>query len=483
MVFTANKKLVSLVVLSIGTAWIYLNIFWSVFYVFAQAIEKPWLFLNGFVLFKDLIWNRAGFELYLLAGFYKLFGINPLNFQIFIFLCQTLIGFVIFGLLYKKSFWLAVSSYTLYVAFAFLVYGSITESAEILIGLFVFLILYFYWEFIEKKNLKYLFLAGLATGLSLITKQTSLFIPFSVIVLLIIYSRKQLIKKSICYLSGTAFPVLMYVSYFIWNDALLDLYQNTIYNVLFVYRETAPSWGLSEGIRMVIFHLTVLIPFTLMNTDKFVSKPVKTALIIFVLSLFTTLLPTYWAYRLVSALPIFSVITSIFFVKGYMMIRKANSYILKLVVIFLFITFLLQFKFYFDQNIGYVVDNGGYSPRQYIFDGYSDDEKEIVAWLRNNTKTNERILNMASSFVYYYSGRYPSVKYDDSIYFGILKLDQYYGTITKNPARVVIYDSDLPSKWPILKNWKYVAFLKENYDLVKTVGIYKIYVLKNLQAY
>ena len=463
--------------LALGTFGFFLNIFYTPFLIWSEGVYKPWLFLNGFVLFRDVIWNRAGFDLYLLAGFYKLFGVNPLNFQIFIFISQAIIGIVMLLLLYRKSFQLAVTSYIVYILFAFLIYGTISQPAEILLGLFVFLIFFFYWEFIDKKSAKFLFFAGIATGFSLITKQTSLFVFIATLFLLLIYSKKNFLTNTKAYLLGTAVPVAGYVAYFMLNNALYDLYFNTIYVVLFPYRQNAPLWGLSEGIRLIGLHLAVLIPFALIKINN-ISKPIKTAVILFVLSLFGTLLPTFWSYRLISALPMFSIMTSIFLLQGYSVIKKGKNYLITTIVVLGFIAFLIQFRSYYLQSIKYISDHGGFFEQKYRLDAYREDDKKVTAWLKNNTGKNERVFNIVgNNLILFFSNRFPQNKYDTSMSFGFYPLEQYWGTITENPARVVVYDTNLPKDWKILKNWKYTNFLKEHYTLRETFGPYEIYIL------
>lgn len=471
------KRIILLAILSLGIFGIALNIFYSPFYIWSEGVYKPWLFLNGFVLFRDSMWNRAGFDLYILTGFYKIFGISFLNFQIFIFLAQSLIGIVMFSLLYKKSFLVAIISYVVYSLFAFIVYGSINQPAEILIGLFVLMVFYFYWEFIDKKNIKFLFFAGVATGLSFITKQTSIFILFSTLILLIIYSREKLMKKSFFYLIGTAIPVFIYAGYFALNNGLSDLYFNTIYAPLAPYRQNVSLWGWSEGVRIIGLHLAVIIPFIILKTKGIIVGSVKAALILFVLSLLPTLLPSFWSYRLISALPIFSIMTAVFLICGYFIIRNNREYLRKGIIILGLILLFVQFGVYFNQSTSSISDNGGFVKQDYLLDGYSENEEKVVSWLKENTEEKEKIFNTANNLVLFFSNRFPQDKYDCSMCFGFYPINQYFDTITRNPARVVVFDTNLPKDWEILENWKYIRFLKDNYALAKTFGQYEIYIL------
>lgn len=470
-----NKLLLSLLLLSLGTLWIYINIFFTPFYIWSEGVYKPWLFLNGFVLFRDLMWNRAGFDLYLLAGFYKIFGVNPLNFQIFIFLSQALIGAAMFLLLLRKSFKLATLSYAIYSLFAFLVYGSINQPAEILLGLFVFLAFYSYWEFLDTQKLRFILLAGAASGFSLITKQTSFFIVFSFFFFL--FSGKKFLTHVKFYFLGLSLPVLGYTGYFFLNNALFDLYFNTIYVVLGPYRQNAPLWGLSEGLKMLAFHLSILIPFIFIKV-KNIPNPIKVSLIMLTISLFFTLLPSFWSYRLISDLPLFSIITAIFFLHTTEFIKKNKSYMVNAIIILGFTYFLTQFGLYFRGNTQYIQDNGGYISRKYLLDSFSDNEFKVVKWIKDNTNKNERIFNISDNLILFYSNRFPQNKYDCTICFGYYPESQYYETITKNPSRIVIYDSNLPNDWPLMRKWQYAEFLKKYYNLEKKIGSYEIYVKK-----
>ncbi len=471
-----NKKIISVLILFGGTAWIFLNIFFTPFYIWSEGVYHPWLLLNGFVMFRDSVWDRASFDLYALAGFYKIFGLSLLNFQIFIFLSQAIIGILMFLLLYKKSFLLTTASYVIYCILAFLVYGTVNQPAEILLGLLTFLTFLFFWEYVEKKDIKFLFFAGLTTGFSLITKQTSLFIFVSTLLLLFIFSKKNLKNTLFAFLLGSAFPVLVYAGYFALNNGLYDLYFSTIYMPLVPYRQSAPIGDLQEGIRILGLHLAIIIPFLFVKI-KIIPKPVKVSLILFILSLIPTLLPSFWSYRLISALPLFSVMISAFLIWGYTILKERKNYLMKGIFTFGVIAFLVQFGSYFTQSTQYVSDNGGFVWRKYQMDGYSENEIGVSEWLRNNTAKNERVFNMANNLVLFYSNRYPQNKYDASMSFGLYPISQYFDAITKNPARVVIYDSNLPKDWDLLKDWEYAKFLKNHYTLAKAFGQYEIYIL------
>lgn len=472
-----NNLFLSSLILLLGTLWIYINIFFTPFYIWSEGVYKPWIFLKGLVLFRDSMWNRAGFDLYLLAGFYKLFGMNVLNFQIFIFLTQAFIGLILFYLVSKKSLKLGLLSYSIYSLFTFLVFGSVNQPAEILLGLFVFLIFYFLWNFLDTRKKINLLLAGIFTGLSLITKQTSILIPISAFIILIFNFRAKSLKYVGYYLGGTFIPLMLYVLYFGFNHALYDLYFNTIYAPLFPYRQNAPAWGLDEGLRMVAFHVTILLPFLFLKLKNY-SLYLKSLLALFVASLFITLLPTFWSYRLISVLPIFSIMVGLFFLEGLRLLKTKAQILSKGVVIVGFVLFILQFGSYLKENMNYIMDNGGYLKREFLLDSFSENEFKVVDWLKKNTAENERIFNISDNLILFYSNRLPQNKYDCSMCFGFYPLNQYYNTITTNPARVVIYDSNLPNDWPLLKNWKYLKFLRSNYNLVKSFDQYQIYVRK-----
>ncbi len=151
-----NRKIISALILLGGVSWTFLNIFFTPFYIWSEGIYHPWLLLNGFVMFRDSVWDRASLDLYALAGFYKIFGLSLLNFQIFIFVIQAMIGIIIFLLLYKKSFLLAGMSCVTYFLSAFAVYGTVNQPAEIMLGFFTFVAFYCFWEYTGKKNIKFL---------------------------------------------------------------------------------------------------------------------------------------------------------------------------------------------------------------------------------------------------------------------------------------------------------------------------------------
>ena len=473
------KKIFILLLLFIGTSWLFLNIFFLPFYSWTEGIHRPWLILNGLLPYKDFIWNRGIVDLYLLAGFYQLFGISQFNYRIVIFILHTLISSIIILGLFKRSLSLASISYLIYLVLSSILFSN-AEIEEILVGFLSLITYLLFWQFIDKKKFFYLFCAGISSGLSFGVKQTSivLFVVGLGYLTVDYYLKMKKVllqyycKRVLIYFLGFFIPILLLLFFFLYKNMLSDyLYQQ--YFVFFVYSKWAKPWGISEGIRMSAVFLSIIIPFFVIQPKKIVKKGELMLILSFTLALFIMLLPSFWSYRLIAALPLFSIVGALYIIEIFNFLKRRDSLIKTGVICISIVCFSFFFLYFFNGYIQTVRDNG-LSFGQVLLD-YGQDEEDAARWLATNTSKSDKVFNMANNIIMLKAARLPHNKYIDGMPLDYMPYNITYKDLIANPPKIIIYPDSILSDFPELKEWKFINYFRKRYKLKKQfdgLGIY-----------
>lgn len=478
------KILFSFSTLLLGSIWIFLNIFFLPFAPWTEGIHRPWLMLHGFVPYRDFLWNRGVFDLYLLSSFYKLFGVSEMSYRIIIFFLIEITSALIFFGLRKTTFIYSIGAYFIYVFFVEVLFMN-AEIEEILVGLFSLFTFLLFWGYLRKKNLSYLLIAGIFTGFAFTVKQTSIVLMvISIAYLIHEYLKKinkqtwkECIKKIIVFIVGFILPLLLFLLFFLFNG-MLDDYLYEQYFVLFIYSKWAKPWGIVDGMRMMGIFLSIIIPFIFFSYKKFDKNNESLLLVVFTLSLFIMLLPSYWSYRLVAALPLFSILLSRYIGLSYVYVKSNGKKIQKTIMAISFFIFFSFFWYFFDGYIQMVRDNG-FQFGQLLLD-YGENEVKTADWLKKHTSKNERIFNMANNIIMIKAERFPKNKYIDGMPIDYMPFEETYKDILSNIPNIVIYQESLTADYPELKNWQFINFLKESYRVRQKYGDIQILYLKPL---
>ena len=463
-----------------GVAWIFLNIFFLPFQVGTEAMHRPWLILNGEVPYRDFEWIRNPLDLFLVAGVFKLFGIHAFVLRVFSLIMYLVISLTIFFGLRKESLKLAVTAFYVYIILLFPLFMN-TQIGEALVSLFILLSVLSFWQFGKRKSAKSLFLSGVFSGAALVTKQTSIGIIGAIIVALaVFYLKKGILKKAFVYFFGVFSSYSFLILYLIFNNALDDYFYYAIYFNLFIYREAAGKWGFNEGMRMLSLYASVVIPFALVKITQ-IPKQIKFLIVISIIGMIPTLLPSFWSYRLNTALPLVSIAAACVLLalsEKTNIQRKNISSAILIVGVFGFI----GFYGYFLKQYESFIKNYGISLLPYI---YEDSPNDITAaeWLSKNTSEDVKIFNTASNTIMRLSNRKHHNKYIDGLPWVYHPYDETFADITKDPPRVVVWDKNLPTNWPELKDWKFIPYLHKNYTVQKGFDGIEIYFLNELSSH
>ncbi len=462
-----------------GIFWIFFNIFLLPFQVGSEVMHRPWLILNGEVPYRDFEWIRNPLDIFLLAGVFKLFGIHAFVLRVFSLVMYLVISLTIFFGLRKESLKLAVTAFYIYIILLFPLFMN-TQIGEALVSLFILLSVLFFWQFGKGNNAKLLFLSGVFSGAALVTKQTSIGIIGAITVTLVVfYLKKGILKKAFVYFFGVFISYLFLVLYLFFNNALDDYYYYAIYFNLFIYREAAGKWGFNEGMRMLSLYASIVIPFALLKITQ-IPRQIKFLIVISIIGMIPTLLPSFWSYRLNTALPLVSIAAA------YVLLtlsektniqRKNISFAILIIGALSFIAFYG----YFLKQYESFIKNYGISLLPYIYEDSPNDMK-VAEWLAKNTSQDIKIFNTASNTIMRLSNRKHHNKYIDGLPWVYYPYDETFADITKDPPKVVVWDKNLPTNWPELKDWKFISYLHKNYTVQKSFNGIEIYFLNEASS-
>jgi len=434
-----------------GLSWVALNIFFLPFHPWTTGIVRPWFMLNGYLPYRDFGWIRTPLDLFLLSFWYRLFGISAQAYQFFVFTLITIITLILF--LAKKAF-----SFTFYLLLLCPLFLNI-EEGEILIGLFSLLFFVLMCQYFQNKKPSWLFASGLTAGLALVTKQNSALIILAgwLALGLDAYLKKKtlshFLNKAGLYFFAVILPFGFFSLYFIAQGAFKNFIEETVIFVLTKYSKAPVTHG--EGGWIATGYLSLLIPFILFRKKTGFSTQSAVLLILLILALFVSLLPSFLSYRAFTAFPLVAIVAG---TNVALFLKNKTSRLIIIVSFLFFLGFISRFLGYYFS----FVQDSGFHFQQYILD-YDKTEYKIADWLRKNTKKEEKIINYGNAIIYLFANRLPKNRYIEPFPYRLQPYEKTSQVFFDDLPRIVVYDESLPKDHPGLEEWPFVQFMKENY--------------------
>lgn len=474
------KSLKAYILLFLGIAWITLNVYFLPFFAWTTGIVWSWLMLHGFVPYRDFIVLRTPFDLFLLAGWSNFFGSNQASYQFFIYSISLIIAASVFFLSYRINPKIQIPSFLFYTIFLFPLFQN-TEMGEMLVGLWILLLLATMYGYLGKKDIRILFLAGIISGIGVITKQNSGGIIIASIGIL---SLDWLIKKSSLflllrsfafYITGTLLPVLALIVYLIYHKALPDFTYYTLELVLGPYRANPlpPGFSIGEGLWIEAGYLTLIIPFIAYWRQT--KLPIQMVIFLPLLTIFLlpSLFPAFHSYRAFTAYPLIAIVAGF---DIFLLISKKGAFIQKFVISISLIIFIALTSRFINPYISQIRDEG-FHYKNYIVD-YGKTEYQVAEWIKKNTKEDEKIMTSTSLIVYLLSNRLPKNKYTFFEPIPLLPYSESSRVFIEDPPRVFVLDNEILETRPGLKKWPFFEYLRNNYKSVALYGTSEIFVYK-----
>lgn len=474
------KSLKAYILLFLGIAWITLNVYFLPFFAWTTGVVWSWLMLHGFVPYRDFVLLRTPFDLFLLAGWSNFFGSSQDSYQLFIYFIFIVIALLVFFLSHRIFPKIQIPSFLFFIIFLFPIFQN-TEMGEMLVGLWTLLLLATMYEYLGKKDIRILFLAGIISGLSVITKQNSGGIVIASIGILSLdwFIKKSsffsLLKSFALYIAGVLLPILALTSYLLYHNALPGFIYYTLELVLGPYRANPlpPGFSIGEGLWIYAAYLSLCVP--LIAYRKQTNLPIQMVIFLpfLTVSLLPSLLPAFHSYRTFTAYPLIAIVAGF---NICLLINKKGALIQKFVISISLIIFVSLTSRFINSYISQIKDEG-FHYKNYIVD-YGKTDYQVVEWIKKNTKEDEKITSSTSLIVYLLSNRLPKNKYTFFEPVPLLPYSESSRVFIEDPPRVFVLDNEILETRPDLKKWPFFEYLKNNYKSVALYGTSEIFVLK-----
>lgn len=464
--------------LCLGVLWAVVNVYLLPFFPWTLGISRPWFILNGYLPYRDFTWVRNPLDIFLLSGWYKLFGATAESYQLYIFILYALGILLMFYISYFLISPKKPVIFLFYVIFLFPLFIN-TEEGEIVMGILNTLAFISMYLFIQKRSFWKLFIIGLIGGFIYLSKQNSVVNVFALLLTLSAdnYLQKKTFsewrKTILIFASGIMLPIVAVLFFYAINNGLNDYFYYTIIFLFGPYSKLQQNLIIGNGLLIVASYICVSFPFILFYKKLKLKPQLFILLISLVFSSMLSLLPSYLSYRALPTLPFIAVIVgytiSLVEIRSGNLLTKANLVILASLVLFFAFnrTFVNEYVSFIEQN--------GFASKQYLYD-YGENEKKVIQWLKSNTKTDQKITVFANEIIYVKSERLPKHKYIEPFPYIMYPFEKTSKIFIEDSPGIVVYDELLEEDEMNIKDWHFIPYMKSHYERViqyDTLSIYK----------
>jgi len=476
--------------------------------------------LKGAIPYKDFWTLYAPGHFYLLAGIFKLFGVNLNVSRLFAVVILSLISYTVYFVASKvvlKKFALLGFLYSLAWLKSYVVYNRTLQPAI----LFSILTLLFILKYIYTNAKRWLFTSGILIGIVTLFRQDFGFYVFvTAFSTVLVYHFKfffkegfrnilklNLIRISVL-ISGIFVVVIPVIAYFYFNSGLQDLIKDTIIFPLKVYPKVRyipyPNLSIDNIIFYIPFFILLIALVSIFkvtwNNGTAIEKKIWAIIFCFILTLglfvYTGVLSGH-CHLLPTMIPVILIFVFIFDDLVDKITKKVNPLLSKVfLTIFFIISFILMYQVLKDYYFIYNRDNFFLNSKR--AKDFLDNSKsayyqtDAIEFIRENTDFDEKIFvanirhdKVVNSDVMFYflSERDSATKYYE-LHPGVTPTREVQERIIKdlqdNDVRFIIkwcrdWDSNEPNESSkSSKIFLLDEFIDKNYKLVKRFGEYFI---------
>lgn len=460
--------------LVLGFFVIVLNVYGLPFVIWTAGVVRPWFITHGLIPFRDFTWIRMPLDLFLLAGWFMLWGSGPLSYQSFVFFLFLILSIFIFFSNKLISHQLKHYGFLFFIAFLFPLFIN-AEEGEVLISLIVVITFIVFFRFLETGKIKWLLIGGFFSGLLIICKQNTVFTLLAIASTLVtngfIFKKKKLVimREFFLYILSAGIPYSLVVIFYAINHGLSDFFYYTIYAVLGPYRGENNKIQEGDAIFILMGYIMMLIPFLLYWRKTALRLSQVILIVSLIISLFFSVLPSFLTYRTITSYGLVSIVAGFNMSILFSGFKNKVSPFSRIFIIFSFAIFFILIYRSLTSYMTFFHDNG-ISWGQLITD-YHEDEYKIAHWVSTHTKESDKILNYGSEIIYFLSNRLPPFKYIEPFPF-VLQPYLYTSSLyIKNPPLIVVFDTAIEKDHVGFEKWPFIDFLKsDKYHVVSRYG-------------
>ena len=189
--------------------------------------------VNGKVLYKDIFEFHGPVNCFIFAAVIALFGNSTFILHIFttFYLFVTLIYVALISRRLFPNISYLIAAF-IYGAFFSNQFGGISSNGELFMMLPVTIAVFHFLRYVQDKRIFDIFWCGFFSALAILIKQTAFFSVFAIflgwacIEVKHFEGLKNLVKKTLLYLTGGLIPFLFFIVYFALNKALPDFLES-----------------------------------------------------------------------------------------------------------------------------------------------------------------------------------------------------------------------------------------------------------------
>lgn len=458
-----NTKLILLIILGVHL-FLLINLSFT---PWPEMLSYPYLFSNGYTLYKDFIVPYPPFLIIFLSSVYGIFGYKVVTLKILnwaLILGGDLLIYKITKLITKKE------NFSILAVLFFVFLQPFLEGNMFWFDTFLNVpILFSIYLLLQKKNIsKNLILTGLFLAVAVFTKQTALI--YLLVAICFVSMKYKNLKKLILLLIPSFIFGVIFLIYLISNNTFFDFLN---WNLIFPFK----YWGdyptyLQLGLKKIDYLISgiLILPVLILIRAKY-EEVFKNKNILFLFSMFLASLlaiyPRFSYYHLSVGICLSAIFFGIF-LKHF----KKNIFIKTTIVLFALLFF------WYQQRI--VIAWDWRKPDRF----FSDSDIQISKDINNIFSNDEKVyLGNIHSGVYVYSKVLPPKPWYDNFgwYLEIPgEQEKVLNRWKENPPEAIYWKKENEGQWytpGVYQPKKIYDWIEENYiiekEVVKDVWIWR----------
>ena len=413
------------------------------FTAWPEMFSFPYLINEGFLIYKDFHHAYQPFLTLVLSIVYGLFGYELLTLKIFTWVLILISDMLILAISVKLLGKRLVAAIPLLI---FVLLGPLFEGNMLWFDLATVPLLlssiYFLFSWLDSKRKRHLFWSGIFLGLSLLTKQQSIFFLPGYAALF--WLKKAKLRDVVYFGLGGGLPIaltfLSFLSLGIFKDYLFWTFYFPLYHL-----PKIPGYAILPTSKQLLILGILLFPAVL----AFANKPRKTETVFLAVSIIAAVaasLPRFSFFHLQPAVAIFSLLI------GLAIVQSSKLWLFPP-----FLIFLLLFR----QSLG-----AGPMPTRF----YDEEAKKLAAIVSREVPSGEKVYLLGPhSLIYVLSQRVPPKPWIESYvwHFEIPGMqEKLIEGFEKDPPKLILWTEPKMGQWYDLATYqpvKIAGWIRENY--------------------
>lgn len=417
-----------------------------IFTAWPEMLSYPYLYSQGFTLYKDFIMPYPPGLILLLGVVFNYFGFNPMVLKNLTWFLILIVDVSLFYLLKEVT---KNSKTSLLFLFIFIILQSLLDGNMLWFDFALVIPLLLSLWFGLKKNF---FLVGLFLMLAILIKQTAVVYILGFLGLLWILGEKRIQETLITIGGGTVLMVPLII-YLILTDSLIPFWNWTIFYPLTEWSKFPGYVQMTLNLKQIIFLLILIFPVAgvFFNFPRILKEKKIPILLIFIVSALIAIYPRFSYFHLQPVLP-------------FLILLAAEIYILlkpkiKVIYISLVLMTLATISFFVGPDV--------WGQRIRFYD---IEDQEMIADVKL-TATGEReiFLQGLYSSIYVFSGTIPPKNWSDNFgwYLEIPGVQEWVlQGFEEEPPNTIFWRQPQDGRWYDLGTYqpqKMTEYIKRNY--------------------